>query len=142
MKNQISPVKKVRVKSAALRREELKTRTAALHMQSASLKRKFTSVEEKIKAVPYPELLGFAVTHKQFGAGKVEEQKENYISVAFSAGRKDFQLPDAIALQYLKIDNAEVSAVYGELSKLLKKRNDTTKQLGMTARMLQQLEVV
>ena len=132
--------KPVKMTAAALKRAKTKRRTELLTKRRDEFEEEFTTVEERIKTISYPKVKGLSVLHGKFGTGKIVDQKENHISVTFKSDKKDFQLPDAIAKDYLKVENGKIISAYKELSELLLRKKTISRSLLVLVRELEPIE--
>ena len=60
------------------------------------------------------DLINKQVTHKSFGIGKVIEQKDSYIDIDFTSGKKSFVFPDAFA-SFLKLNDKKANDIVQEM---------------------------
>ena len=54
-------------------------------------------------SLPVPQIfVGMAVTHEKYGDGKITQISDNYLTVSFSIGEKQFGMPHCFAQGFLK----------------------------------------
>lgn len=71
-----------------------------------------------MKGVVEMKLINQIVTHKTFGEGKIIEQADSYLTIAFAVGDKRFVFPDSFGL-FLKVKDPQIDE---QISELLKKQ--------------------
>lgn len=116
-------------KTAKARKEtEFETQIAELKNELAEVQQKIREIEDKLDRTPDLQVSDLAVTHKKFDPGKVVDQKGTTLEVAFGDEIKKFKLPDAIARDFLKVDNPDIIANAKEQYPLIEEFKKLTKK--------------
>ena len=87
----------------------LERRIAALEERAATIVAQITQMEESRKAFGETDAVGLAVTHRVFGGGKVIEQAQQMLTVAFAAGSRRFAMPAAFVGGFLETGDAAIN---------------------------------
>ena len=73
-----------------------------------------------INEMKFPDIIGMKVKNIRYGEGIVTDQNGKYVTVEFTAGAKNFILPDAFEKGFLKAADEEISACFEEIGSLKK----------------------
>lgn len=85
-----------------------------------------------MKGVVEMELINQLVIHKAFGEGKIVEQDDKYLTIAFNSGNKRFLFPDSFDT-FIKAKNPEIA---DQITEILRK-NNVNKELEAAEKILE-----
>jgi len=109
----------------------LERKIAALEERAATIVARIAQLEESRKAFSETDVVGLAVLHRAFGAGKVIEQAQQMLTVAFTAGNRRFAMPAAFVGGFLETEDAAFNEglcryrELGEATRALREELDT-----------------
>lgn len=81
---------------------------------------RFEQLEKQLNEMKFPDIIGMKVKNIRYGEGIVTDQNGKYVTVEFTAGAKNFILPDAFEKGFLKSADEEISACFEEIGSLKK----------------------
>ncbi|MGN0153128.1 MAG: hypothetical protein ACI4A3_01660 [Lachnospiraceae bacterium] len=135
------PVRK-RAKTGSLeqRRQEREEKISNLTAQRDELNKQLEQIDMQLKDKPFPTLTGAVVKNIRYGEGKVTEQRGKYLTVEFSAGMKNFLLPDAFAKGFLKTEDTNIISCCKEIASLMEEEGRYAREIRLLNSEISRLE--
>ncbi len=112
--------KKTKLSAVEQKRQEKENRVKDLIAQREEKNEQFEQLEKQLNEMKFPDIIGMKVKNIRYGEGNVTDQNGKYVTVEFTAGAKNFILPDAFEKGFLKSADEEISACFEEIGSLKK----------------------
>ena len=116
----ISVRKRKKLSAVEQKRQEKENRVKDLIVQREEKNEQFEQLEKQLNEMKFPDIIGMKVKNIRYGEGNVTDQNGKYVTVEFTAGAKNFILPDAFEKGFLKSADEEISACFEEIGSLKK----------------------
>lgn len=116
----ISVRKRKKLSAVEQKRQEKENRVKDLIAQREEKNEQFEQLEKQLNEMKFPDIIGMKVKNIRYGEGIVTDQNGKYVTVEFTAGAKNFILPDAFEKGFLKSADEEISACFEEIGSLKK----------------------
>lgn len=116
----ISVRKRKKLSAVEQKRQEKENRVKDLIAQREEKNEQFEQLEKQLNEMKFPDIIGMKVKNIRYGEGNVTDQNGKYVTVEFTAGAKNFILPDAFEKGFLKSADEEISACFEEIGSLKK----------------------